>query len=384
MTEDAAAQETPGNENLDIESMLASMLAMDASDLYLTAGSPAQLRIDGSLKAVSDVLSETDTIRIADYFMTPKQQATFREQQEMNLAHSISGVGRYRVNIFMQRGAVGLVIRLVKIVVPSMESLGLPGVLRDLVMLKRGLVLITGATGTGKSTTLAAMIDHRNQNASGHILTVEDPIEFVHWHNKSIVTQREVGMDTKSYNDALMNALRQAPDVILIGEIRDKIAMEAAITFAETGHLVLGTLHTNNANQTLDRIVNFFPNEMHPLLYSQLSLNLAGICSQRLVPNAKGTGRAAAIEIMMATPRVRDLISKGEVAEIKQAMEEAVQEGCQTFDQALYVLFKAGTITLEEALKYAESANNLRLKVKMESPNLVENTGPKLTLTRGR
>jgi twitching motility protein PilU len=370
---------------LDIEAVLRMMPAKNASDLYLTADAPALFRINGENQPVSEEpLSCDDTLQIACWFMSANQAEVFTEKQEMNLAYSISGVGRYRVNIFVQRGAVGLVIRLVKINIPSLDSLGIPAVMKDLVMLKRGLVLITGPTGTGKSTTLASMIDHRNQEQSGHILTVEDPIEFVHPHKKSIVTQREIGMDTHTYKAALMNALRQAPDVILIGEIRDAETMEAAIGFTETGHLVLGTLHTANANQTLDRIINFFPRDMHPLLYMQLSLNLAGICCQRLIPTANGKRRVPAVEILLATPRIRDLIHKGEVGELKQSMEDSVQEGCQTFDQSLYTHFKAGTITLEEALKNAESANNLRIKIKMEDPKALGGTNeqPRLTLHR--
>jgi twitching motility protein PilU len=351
---------------IDIRELLVSMVEKNASDLYLTADSPALLRIDGVCHPVSETLQAVDTAAVADFFMNAEQKEDFRRGMEMNLAHFIPGAGRYRVNIFVQRGLVGLVIRLVRIRIPTLDELGMPPVLKDLVMRKRGLVLVTGPTGTGKSTTLAAMIDHRNASATGHILTVEDPIEFVHPHRESIVTQREVGMDTRSYHDALVNALRQAPDVVLIGEMRDREAMEAALTFTETGHLVLGTLHTANANQTLDRIVNFFPKEAHQTLLLQLSLNLLGIVSQRLLPLASGEGRVAALEILIGTPRIRDLIQKGEVGEIRQAMAEAVQEGCRTFDQSLYDLFRSGAITLEEALRNAESANNLRVRLKME------------------
>ena len=351
---------------IDIQKLLISMVEQNASDLYLTVGAPPLLRIDGACRPVGENLKPADTRALCEHFMSEAQRAEFGAKQEMNLAHSISGLGRYRVNAFMQRGQAGLVIRLVKINIPSLESLLLPEALKDLVMLKRGLVLITGPTGTGKSTTLAAMIDHRNEHETGHILTVEDPIEFVHQHKKSIVTQREVGMDTENYGAALRNALRQAPDVVLIGEIRDAEAMDAALTFVETGHLVLGTLHTTNANQTIDRIVNFFPKETHNGLFPQLALNLAGICCQRLLPDASGTGRRAALEILVTTPRIRDLIAKGEVGEIKTAMDEAVQEGCQTFDQALYNLLREGAITLDEALKNAESANNLKLKLKLQ------------------
>jgi twitching motility protein PilU len=368
----------------DIDEMLISMVGTNASDLYVTAGAPANLRIDGVCHPATEPLTAQDVREIADFFMSPAQQEEFRLHQEMNLAYSIKGVGRYRVNIFVQRGAPGVVVRLVKILIPSLEDLGLPPILKELVMLPKGLVLITGPTGTGKSTTLASMIDYRNSETTGHILTVEDPIEFVHQHKKSIVTQREIGMDTHSYHNALVNALRQAPDVVLIGEIRDAEAMGAAVTFTETGHLVLGTLHTSNANQTLDRIINFFPREMHPLLYMQLSLNLAGICCQRLLPSAGGSGRVPVLEILVGTPRIRDLIHKGEVGEIRQAMEESQPEGCQTFDQSLYNLYRAGAITVDEALKNAESANNLRLKLRMEDPNIKDSGGPRLTLTRGR
>jgi twitching motility protein PilU len=372
---------------IDIQKLLISMVEQNASDLYLTVGAPPLLRIDGACRPVGENLKPADTRALCEHFMSEGQQAEFREKQEMNLAHSISGLGRYRVNAFMQRGQAGLVIRLVKINIPSLESLLLPEALKDLVMLKRGLVLITGPTGTGKSTTLAAMIDHRNEHETGHILTVEDPIEFVHQHKKSIVTQREVGMDTENYGAALRNALRQAPDVVLIGEIRDAEAMDAALTFVETGHLVLGTLHTTNANQTIDRIVNFFPKETHNGLFPQLALNLAGICCQRLLPDASGTGRRAALEILVTTPRIRDLIAKGEVGEIKTAMDEAVQEGCQTFDQALYNLLREGAITLEEALKNAESANNLKLKLKLQGVDTdaagADRAELKLTLMKG-
>lgn len=368
---------------LDIPALLASMVPTSASDLYFTVGAPVQRRVNGVCEPATGPLTENDTRTIAEFFMSEAQRAEFDRTLEMNLAYSIPGVGRYRVNIFRQRGAVGLVIRLVKIQIPTIASLGLPEILNSLVMLPRGLVLVTGPTGTGKSTTLAAMVDHRNENQTGHILTVEDPIEFVHLHKRSIVTQREVGMDTETYHAALKNALRQAPDVVLIGEIRDRVAMESALNFAETGHLVLGTLHTANANQTIDRVLNFFPRDMHPLVYLQLATNLAGICCQRLLPTADGSGRRVVMEILMVTPRIRDLIHKGEVENIKQAMEESNQEGCQTFDQHLYQLFREGTISLEEALHHAESPNNMRVRVRMENPEAAGEK-PQFTLHRMR
>src|SRR5262247_257579 len=283
---------------------------------------------------------------------------------EMNLALYYKELGRFRVNIFRQRGNVGLVFRHIKAEIETVEQLRLPQIIKDIAMTKRGLVLVVGATGSGKSTTLAAMIDHRNSIHPGHIVTVEDPIEFVHNHKKSLITQREVGFDTLSFQNALKNTLRQAPDVILIGEIRDTETMEAAVTFAETGHLCLGTLHSNNANQAIERIMNFFPLERHAQIYLQLSLNLRSIISQRLIPSPDGK-RVAALEILMDTPRVRDLIRKGDVDILKEAMEQGVQEGCQTFDQALFMLYKVGKISLDQALINADSANNLRLKIKL-------------------
>ncbi len=284
---------------------------------------------------------------------------------------SLPGVSRFRINMFQQRGSVGMVIRRIKADVMSVDEMGLPSILKDIVMTKRGLVLVVGATGSGKSTSLAAMIDHRNANEAGHIITIEDPIEFVHRHKKSIVTQREVGFDTHSFQAALKNTLRQAPDVILIGEIRDTETMEAAIMFAETGHLCLGTLHSNNANQAIERIMNFFPSERHAQIYLQLSLNLRSIVSQRLIPSLSGK-RVAALEILMDTPRLKDLIKKGQVDELKEGMEQGIQEGCQTFDQALFSLYKDGQINLENALANADSANNLRLKIKLAGLKLDE------------
>jgi twitching motility protein PilU len=317
-----------------------------------------------------------DEIRgIAMAIMNEKQQREFAETMEMNMAMSLPGVSRFRVNIFQQRGSVGLVVRRIKAEVASLGELGLPDILKDIVMSKRGLVLMVGATGSGKSTSLAAMIDHRNSAEAGHIITIEDPIEFVHRHKKSIVTQREVGFDTHTFQTALKNTLRQAPDVILIGEIRDTETMEAAITFAETGHLCLGTLHSNNANQAIERIMNFFPLERHAQIYLQLSLNLRSIISQRLVPSTDGR-RTPALEILIDTPRIKDLIKKGEVDTLKEGMEQGVQEGSQTFDQALFALYKEGTISLEQALINADSANNLRLKIKLAGLKIDEEPEP--------
>jgi twitching motility protein PilU len=300
---------------------------------------------------------------------------------EMNLALALPGVARFRVNIFQQRGSVGLVIRRIKADPVTLAELGLPAIISEIAMSKRGLVLVVGATGSGKSTTLAAMIDHRNINEAGHIITIEDPIEFVHRHKASIITQREVGFDTLSFQAALKNTLRQAPDVILIGEIRDSETMEAAITFAETGHLCLATLHSNNANQAIERVMNFFPIERHAQIYLQLSLNLRSIISQRLVRSVDEK-RVVAMEILTDTPRIRDLIKKGDVDVLKEAMEQGVAEGCQTFDQALFALYKDGKIDLEQALVNADSANNLRLKIKLaglkvdEEPAAAQNEAP--------
>jgi twitching motility protein PilU len=293
----------------------------------------------------------------------------------MYLAVFVPDVGGFRVNIFRQRGYVGLVIRQIKINLKTVDDLGLPQILKDIVMCKRGLVLVVGATGSGKSTTLAAMIDHRNENQHGHIITIEDPIEFVHPHKKSVITQREVGFDTESFYNALKNTLRQAPDVILIGEIRDTETMEDAIVFAETGHLCLGTLHSNNANQALERILNFFPIERHVQIYMQLSLNLKSIISQRLIPTKEGK-RTAAIEVLLDTPRVKDLVLRGEIGLLKEAMALGCQEGMQTFDQHIFELFQAGRIDYENAMAYADSPNDLRIKIKVAGAKKVEPEKP--------
>lgn len=350
---------------MNIEDFFRKMVEIEASDLYLTVAKPPMYRTQGKIEVGGDhPFTPQELGDIAQAIMNDKQKQEFAETMEMNMAMSLPGVSRFRVNIFQQRGSVGMVIRRIKADVMSVEQMGLPPILGDIVMTKRGLVLVVGATGSGKSTSLAAMIDHRNTHEAGHIITIEDPIEFVHRHKQSIITQREVGFDTHSFQAALKNTLRQAPDVILIGEIRDTETMEAAITFAETGHLCLGTLHSNNANQAIERIMNFFPSERHAQIYLQLSLNLRSIVSQRLIPSLEGK-RVAALEILMDTPRIKDLIKKGEVDTLKQAMEQGIQEGCQTFDQALFALYRDGIINLDQALINADSANNLRLKIKL-------------------
>jgi twitching motility protein PilU len=350
---------------VELQEYFKTMVEMEASDLYLTVARPVMFRVEGKIRPGGDhVFSPAELETLAQSVMNEKQRREFAETLEMNLATSLPGVSRFRVNIFQQRGSVGMVVRRIKADVMSVAELGLPSILNDIVMTKRGLVLVVGATGSGKSTSLAAMIDHRNANEAGHIVTIEDPIEFVHRHKQSIVTQREVGFDTHSFQMALKNTLRQAPDVILIGEIRDTETMEAAITFAETGHLCLGTLHSNNANQAIERIMNFFPMQRHAQIYLQLSFNLRAIVSQRLIPSLDGK-RTAALEILMDTPRIRDLIKKGDVDILKEAMEQGVQEGCQTFDQALFNLYRDGQIILEQALINADSTNNLRLKIKL-------------------
>ncbi len=369
---------------LDISKLLGVMVEHDASDLYITVDSPPMYRINGIVRPAGNrVLTSEDTELLAKSIMTDKSQREFEEHNEQNLALYYSALGRFRVNIFKQRGCIGLVIRQIKSNILTIDNLELPPILKEVAMSKRGLVLFVGGTGSGKSTSLAALIDHRNTNSAGHIITIEDPIEFIHLHKKSIVTQREIGMDTGSYGNALKNALRQAPDVVLIGEIRDLETMEAAITFAETGHLCLATLHSNNANQAMERIMNFFPAERHKQIYLQLSLNLRSIVSQRLVRTVDG-GRVAAVEILLDSPRVKDLIHKAEISELKEAMEKSTNTGMQTFDQALFDLYRAGKITLEEALKNADSANNLRLRVKLsEEGGLEEKSELKLKATSG-
>jgi twitching motility protein PilU len=357
---------------INLHDYFQTMVDLEASDLYLTVARPPMYRVDGKIQPRGeDSFTPEELKNLAQSMLNEKQQLEFAETREMNMAMSLPGVARFRINMFQQRGSVGMVLRRIKADVLSVAEMGLPPILQDIVMSKRGLVLVVGATGSGKSTSLAAMIDHRNTNEAGHIITIEDPIEFVHRHKQSVVTQREVGFDTLSFQSALKNTLRQAPDVILIGEIRDTETMEAAIVFAETGHLCLGTLHSNNANQAIERIMNFFPRERHAQIYLQLSLNLRAIVSQRLIPSTDGK-RIAALEILMDTPRLKDLIKKGEVDALKEGMEQGIQEGCQTFDQALFSLYKGGKISLDQALINADSANNLRLKIKLAGLKLDE------------
>lgn len=339
----------------------------DASDLFITAGSPAVMKKDGRLEYITEEKMTPAMVNELVYtLMNAKQRAEFEETHECNFAYHIHGKARYRVNIFFQRGTPGMVVRAVKTEIPQFEDLGLPPVLTELIMAKRGLVLFVGGTGSGKSTSLASLVDIRNREVDDHIITIEDPIEFVHTHKKSIVTQREVGVDTESYEAALKNTLRQAPDVILIGEIRSSETMDHAVAFAETGHLCMSTLHANNTNQALDRIINFFPPIQHNHVLMDLSLNLRAIISQRLIPSLDG-GRVAATEVMINTPRMADLIFEGKIGAIKRLMTDSADQKMQTFDMSLFDLYENGKISYEEALRNADSANNLRLKIKLES-----------------
>jgi len=348
---------------MDIRVLLQQMVDRGASDLYLTVDSAPTVRVEGVNQPLpAPALNAADVEDLANSMMTERQRAVFEQEMEMNLGITSSKMGRFRINVFKQRGSVGVVIRLIKSNVPSIEALGLPEIVKAISMTKRGLVLVTGATGSGKSTSLAAMIDYRNTNSTGHIITIEDPIEFIHEHKKCLISQREVGFDTHSYESALKNTLRQAPDVILLGEVRDRETMEAAITFAETGHLCLATLHSNNANQAIERIMNFFPGERHAEIYLQLSLNLRAIISQRLIIGMDDR-RVAALEVLIDTPYVKDLIKKGQTDVIKEAMEKSTQEGGQTFDQHIYQLFADGKISETQALENADSANNLRILI---------------------
>tara|TARA_R110000824_G_scaffold7892_4_gene35779 strand:- start:77 stop:1210 length:1134 start_codon:yes stop_codon:yes gene_type:complete len=350
---------------MELKDLLRIMIQKEGSDLFLTTGAPPSMKAHGKLTPMTDkVLPEGYTRKIANQIMNQDQRKEFEEKLEMNLALMEEGIGRFRVNIFVQRNEVGLVCRNIVSDIPNYKDLGLPEILPKLMLHKNGLILFVGGTGSGKSTSLASLIDYRNQNQDGHIITIEDPVEFVHSHKKSIVNQREVGVDTLSYEEALKNTLRQAPDVILIGEIRTAETMEHALAFAETGHLCISTLHANNANQALDRIINFFPEERHKQLYLDLALNLRGFVSQRLVKTKDGK-RAAAIEILLGTPRVADLIKNGKVEEIKEVMEKSENIGMRTFDSALFQLYRDGKISLEEALKNADSENNLRLKISL-------------------
>lgn len=352
------------------------ILAMkDGSDLYLTAGAQPSAKFQGTLRPIDKMTMTNASVKdIAYGVMNDEQIKDFENKPEMNLALSEHGVGRFRINIFKQRNAISMVVRNIVTEIPSFESLKLPPILQKLVMAKNGLILFVGGTGSGKSTSLASLIDFRNANSGGHIITIEDPIEFVHTHKKSIINQREVGVDTDSYADALKNTLRQAPDVILIGEIRDAETMEHALTFAETGHLAISTLHANNANQAIDRVINFFPEERRKALLNDLSLNLRGFISQRLIPTIDKK-RCAAVEVLLGTPIVRDVIKRGGINELKEIMEKSVNLGMQTFDHALLELFNSGRISEAEAIRNADSANNIRLKINLDSGQTTEKSG---------
>ena len=351
---------------MDIKKLLNFMVEKGASDAFITAGVAPSLKINGKVMPVSDqVLDGEQTRKIVTSVMSEDQQAEFEQHHECNFAVALEGVGRFRASAFYQRNLCGMVLRRIETIIPSIEDLLLPPIIRDLAMTKRGLVIFVGATGTGKSTSMAAMIGYRNHNSTGHIISIEDPIEFIHEHQGCIVTQREVGIDTESFEVALKNTLRQAPDVIMIGEVRARETMEQAITFAETGHLCLCTLHANNANQALDRILHFFPSERHDQIWMDLSLNLRGMVAQQLIPTRDGKGRRAVIEVLLNTPLVSDMIRKGEVHKLKELMAKSNELGMQTFDQALFRLFKEGQIDEEKALAHADSRNDLRLMIKL-------------------
>ena len=359
--------------------LLTMMMQKKGSDLFITAGFPPAIKIDGKMTPVTtQPLSPQHTQELARAIMNDKQAAEFEASKECNFAISPASIGRFRVNALVQRGNVAMVLRVINVSIPDFDELKLPPVLKDVTMTKRGLVLFVGGTGSGKSTSLAAMIGYRNKNSYGHIITIEDPVEYVHDHINCVVTQREVGVDTDNWHIALKNTLRQAPDVILIGEIRDMETMEHAIAFAETGHLAMGTLHANNSNQAMTRIINFFPEERHQQLYMDLSLNLRAVVSQRLIPVKDGKGRAAAVEVLLNSPLISDLILKGEIHGIKEIMKKSKELGMQTFDQALFNLFEEGRITYEDALRFADSMNEVRLMIKLHSKQSQEmdrNTG---------
>jgi len=357
---------------MDITAYLKLMVDHDASDLFFSVGAPVNVKIEGHTKNIGEKpLSSQDARALAYSIMNDDQVASFEGNLELNMAISINDLGRFRVNVYRQRGETAMVIRYIKNKIPSIESLGVPVILKELIMEKQGLILVVGATGSGKSTTLASMINYRNENKHGHILTIEDPIEFVHEHKKSVVDQREVGLDTRSYGEALKNALREAPDVIVVGEIRDRETMRHAIHFSETGHICLSTLHANNANQTLERIINFFPDTVHHGLFMDLSQHLRAIISQRLIQTPDNK-RVPAVEILLTSPFIAELIEDGRISEIKDAMEQAEMDGMQTFDQSLYKLYKEGRINVEEALHNADSRNNLRLRLRLDDPHQFE------------
>ena len=351
-----------------VNDLLRLMVSRAGSDLFLTADFPPAIKVDGKVTKVSpQPLTGQHTMALARSVMNDKQAAEFERTKECNFAIAPQGIGRFRVNAFIQQGHVGLVLRTIPQIIPTIDAMHLPQILKDVAMTKRGLVIFVGATGSGKSTSLAAIVDHRNENSYGHIITIEDPVEFVHMHKNCIITQREVGIDTEGWAQALKNTLRQAPDVILMGEIRDRETMEHAVAFAETGHLCLATLHANSANQALDRIINFFPEERRPQLLMDLALNLKGLISQRLLPRQEGKGRVAAVEILLNTPLISDLINKGEVQEIKELMKRSRELGMQTFDQALFDLYENQLVTYNDAIRNADSVNDLRLQIKLHS-----------------
>jgi twitching motility protein PilU len=351
-----------------MQDLLRRMVEKKASDLFVTAGFPPAIKIDGEIRPQSErALTVEQAATLVRAIMNDRQSREFDATKECNFAIAPTGIGRFRVSAFVQQGATGCVIRLITAKIPSFEELDLPPILKEVVLTKRGLAIVVGGTGSGKSTTLAAMVGYRNEKTRGHIVTIEDPLEYVHQHKGCVVTHREIGVDTESWHAALKNTLRQAPDVILIGEIRDRETMEYGIQFSETGHLVLATLHANNANQALDRIVNFFPDERRSQLLMDLSLNIRAFISQRLVPREGGTGRIAAMEIMLNSPLIQDLIFKGEVAKIKDVMARSTRLGMKTFDQSLYELYETGFISYEDALRNADSKNELRLRIKLES-----------------
>jgi twitching motility protein PilU len=351
-----------------IHNLLRGMISKKASDLFITAGFPPAFKVDGKMTPVSNqALTLQHTQELARSLMNDRQAAEFEATHECNFAISPHSIGRFRVNVFLQQQRVGMVLRTITTKIPDLDQMGMPPVLKDIVMAKRGLVIVVGGTGSGKSTTLAGMLGHRNKNSYGHIITIEDPVEYVHEHINSLITHREVGVDTENWHNALKNTLRQAPDVILIGEIRDRETMEYAVSFAETGHLCLATLHANSANQALDRIINFFPEERRTQLLMDLSLNIKAFISQRLIPKKDGEGRAAAMEIMLNSPLIADLIFKGEVNAIKGVMAQSRELGMETFDGSLFKLYESGEISYEEALKNADSVNDLRLRIKLDS-----------------
>lgn len=353
---------------MDFDRLLSLMVEKGASDLFITAGIPPSIKLHGKIQPVSSTPMSPEKARETVLsVMNEKQRTEFMETKELNFAISARGIGRFRASAFYQRNLAGMVLRRIETQIPKIDELGLPEVIKELAMTKRGLVMFVGATGTGKSTSLAAMIGHRNRNSKGHIISIEDPIEFIHQHQGCVITQREVGIDTASFDVALKNTLRQAPDVILIGEVRSRETMDHAIAFSETGHLCLCTLHANNANQALDRVIHFFPSDRHSQLWMDLSLNLRGIIAQQLIPTPDGLGRRACLEVFLNTPLAQDLIRKGNVHELKELMKKSTELGMQTFDQALYELYDAGEITYEDALSHADSPNDLRLIIKLGS-----------------